>query len=114
MVNQLSEASRTFVVADQDSRVYGYFVMAAGAASLQMATTSVHRNMPVPVFVLARIAVDQHVQGIKLGASLLQDTAIRDVVDSQIVSIRALLAHALLDRAKEFYEHYGFKSSMLK
>ncbi len=48
MTNQLSGASRTFVVADQDSRVYGYYAMAAGAVSHQMATSSVRRNMPDP------------------------------------------------------------------
>ncbi|MCE9551605.1 MAG: GNAT family N-acetyltransferase [Betaproteobacteria bacterium] len=113
MVNQLSEASRTFVVADQDNRVYGYFAMAASVVSHQMATTSVHQNMPVPEFLLARLKVDHHAQGIKLGASMLQNRAIREVVVSQIVSIRALLVHALHDRAKEFYEHHGFKSSPL-
>ncbi|XXG26551.1 MAG: hypothetical protein WJ307_03320 [Ferrovum myxofaciens] len=60
MTNQLSGASRTFVVADQDGRVYGYYAMAAGAVSHQMATGLVRRNMPdpVPVMVLARLAVE--------------------------------------------------------
>lgn len=85
MTNQLSGASRTFVVADQDSRVYGYYAMAAGAVSHRIATSSVRRNMPdpVPVMVLARLAVDRHTQGIKLGASLLQDAVNRAVVVSQ-------------------------------
>jgi hypothetical protein len=75
MANQLSGASRTFVVADREHRIYGYYAMAAGAVSRQMATSSVRRNMPdpVPVMVLARLAVDHRAQGIKLGASLLQD-----------------------------------------
>jgi len=33
LANQSSGASRTFVVADQDSRVCGYYAMAAGAVS---------------------------------------------------------------------------------
>ncbi|MDZ4124971.1 MAG: GNAT family N-acetyltransferase, partial [Hydrogenophaga sp.] len=71
--NQLSGASRTFVVADPDGRVFGYYAMAAGAVSHQAATSSVRRNMPdpIPVMVLARLAVDHRAQGIKLGASLL-------------------------------------------
>ena len=82
MPNQMSGASRTFVVTDQDSRVYGYYAMAAGAVSHQMATSSVRRNVPdpVPVMVLARLAVDHRAQGIKLGASLLQDAVNRAVV----------------------------------
>jgi len=115
MANQLSGASRTFVVADQDGRVYGYYAMAAGAVTHQTATSSVRGNMsaPVPVMVLARLAVDYHVQGIKLGASLLQDAVNRAVMVSQNSGVRALLVHALHNHSKEFYEHYGFQSSPL-
>lgn len=112
MANQLSGASRTFVVADQDGRVYGYYAMTAGAVTHQTPTSSARRNIsdPVPVMVLARLAVDYHVQGIKLGASLLQDAVNRAVMVSQNSGVRALLVHALHNHAKEFYEHYGFQS----
>jgi GNAT superfamily N-acetyltransferase len=115
MSNQLTGASRTFVVLDEENRVRGYYAMAAGAVSHQMATSSVRRNMPdpVPVMVLARLAVDHRAQGIKLGASLLQDAVNRAVMVSQNAGVRALLVHALNDRAKAFYEHYGFQSSPL-
>ena len=115
MSNQLSGASRTFVVLDQDSLVCGYYAMAAGAVAHQMATSSVRRNMPdpVPVMVLARLAVDLRAQGIKLGASLLQDAVNRAVMVAENAGVRALLVHALNDKAKEFYEHYGFQSSSL-
>ena len=75
MNNHLSGASRTFVAVDDQSRVYGYYAMAAGAVSHQMATSGVRRNMPdpVPVMVLARLAVDHRAQNIKLGSALLQD-----------------------------------------
>ena len=113
LANQLSGASRTFVVAERDGRVCGYYAMAAGAVSHQIATSSVRRNMPdpVPVMVLARLAVDQRAQGIKLGASLLQDAVNRAVAVSHSAGVRALLVHALHDRAKLFYEHYGFRAS---
>ncbi len=116
MTNQMSGgATRTFVVADQDSRFYGYYAMAAGAVSHQLTTRSVRRNMPdpVPVMVLARLAVDHRAQGIKLGASLLQDAVNRAVVVSQNAGVRALLVHTLHDRAKEFCEYYGFQTSPL-
>lgn len=113
LANQLSGASRTFVVADPDGRVYGYYAMAAGAVSHQAATSSVRRNMPdpVPVMVLARLAVDHRAHGLKLGASLLQDAVRRTVSVAQHAGVRALLVHALNDRAKQFYEHYGFQES---
>ncbi len=115
LANQLSGASRTFVVADQDSRVYGYYAMAAGAVAHQEATSGVRRNMPdpVPVMVLARLAVDHQAQGLQLGAALLQDAVARAVHVSQNAGVRALLVHALNERAKAFYEHHGFQQSPL-
>ncbi len=113
MANQLSGATRTFVVADQDKRVYGYYAMAAGAVSHKLASSAVRRNMPdpIPVMVLARLAVDTRAQGIKLGASMLRDAVNRAVAVSENAGVRALLVHALHDRARQFYEHYGFQVS---
>jgi GNAT superfamily N-acetyltransferase len=113
LANQMSGATRTFVVADQDGRVDGYYAMAAGAIAHQMATSGVRRNMPapVPVMVLARLAVDHRAQGVKLGAALLQDAVKRAVTVSQNAGVRALLVHALHDRARQLYEHYGFQAS---
>lgn len=113
MANQLSGASRSFVVANRELRVFGYYAMSAGAVSHQMATGSVRRNMPdpIPVMVLGRLAVDSEAQGAKLGASLLQDAVNRAVAVSQNAGVRALLVHALHDQARRFYEHYGFQAS---
>ena len=113
LANQSSGASRTFVVADQDGIVCGYYAMAAGAVAHQLATSSVRRNMPdpVPVMVLARLAVDRRAQGQRLGGSLLKDAVSRAVAVSHIAGVRALLVHALHEKAKQFYEHYGFAPS---
>lgn len=113
MANQLSGASRSFVVADKAQRVYGYYALAAGAVSHQLATGGVRRNMPdpIPVLVLARLAVDTRAQGIKLGGSLLQDAVNRALSVAQNTGVRALLVHALHERAKQFYEYYGFQAS---
>jgi len=113
LANQASGASRTFVVTDEDGRVYGYYALAAGAVSHQLATSGVRRNMPdpVPVMVLARLAVDREAQGLHLGAALLRDAVHRTVAVSQNAGVRALLVHALHERARQFYEHYGFQAS---
>lgn len=113
LTNQASGASRTFVVTDQVGRVYGYCALAAGAVSHETATSSVRRNMPdpVPVMVLARLAIDHRAQGFKLGAALLQDAVKRAVTVSQNAGVRALLVHALNDQARQFYAHYGFQES---
>lgn len=111
--NQLTGASRTFVVVDEDNRVHGFYAMAAGAISHQLASSAVRRNMPdpIPVMVLGRLAVDRRAQGIKLGAAMLQDAVNRAVAVSQNTGVRALLVHALDEHAKQFYEHYGFQES---
>jgi GNAT superfamily N-acetyltransferase len=111
--NQASGATRTFVVAVEDGQVRGYYAMAAGAVADQLATSGVRRNMPdpVPVMVLARLAVDRRAQGLHLGAALLQDAVNRAVAVSQNAGVRALLVHALHEKARQFYEHYGFQPS---
>jgi GNAT superfamily N-acetyltransferase len=113
LANQSGGASRTFVVADDDGVVRGYYAMAAGAVAHQLATRKVRRNMPdpVPVMVLGRLAVDRRAQGIHLGAALLQDAVGRAHSVSEHAGVRALLVHALHERAKQFYEHYGFQAS---
>ncbi|WP_028839298.1 GNAT family N-acetyltransferase [Thermomonas fusca] len=113
MANQASGASRTFVVADARHSVLGYYAVAAGAVSHALATGGVRRNMPdpVPVLMLARLAVDQRAQGIKLGSSLLQDAVNRALTVAQNTGVRALLVHALHERAQRFYQHYGFQAS---
>ncbi len=113
LANQSSGASRTFVVTDESNRVRGYYAMAAGAVSHELATRGVRRNMPdpVPVMILARLAVDRRTQGLHLGAALLQDAVNRAVAVSQNAGVRALLVHALHEKARQFYEHYGFQPS---
>jgi GNAT superfamily N-acetyltransferase len=113
LANQLNGASRTFVVLDEEQNVVGYYALAAGAVSHENATGGVRRNMPdpVPVLVLGRLAVAHRAQGRRGGAALLQDAVLRAMAVAENAGVRALLVHALNDRAKAFYEHYGFLSS---
>lgn len=113
LVNQTTGASRTFVVTDETERVMGYYALAAGAVSHKASPGSIRRNMPdpVPVLVLARLAVDQRWQGRKIGGALLRDALQRAMSVAQHIGVRALLAHALHERARQFYVHYGFVPS---
>lgn len=113
--NQASGASRTFVVVDASAGVMGYYALAAGAVSLERAPGAVRRNMPdpIPVLVLGRLAVDRRAQGMRLGAALLQDAVTRAMSVAQDAGVRALLVHALDERAQRFYLHYGFRASPL-
>lgn len=113
LANQTNGASRTFVLGDESRVVVGYYALAAGAITHQEAIRSIRQNMPdpIPVMVLARLAVHAKAQGQKLGAALLQDAVHRCVLVSQNTGVRAMLVHAISDQARAFYEYYGFKPS---
>jgi predicted N-acetyltransferase YhbS len=113
LLNQSNGASRTFVVVDESQLVMGYYALAAGAVHHQDATRSIRQNMPdpIPVMVLARLAVDIRTQGMQLGAGLLRDAVDRSLAVAKNTGVRALLVHALHERAKQFYLYFGFQAS---
>jgi GNAT superfamily N-acetyltransferase len=113
LVNQTTGASRTFVVTDDQGQVLAYYALAAGAVSHQESPGSIRRNMPepIPVMVLARLAVDQRLQGRQVGGALLKDALRRAAAVAHNVGVRALLVHALNEHARQFYIHYGFVAS---
>lgn len=115
LLNQSNGASRTFVVVDESQLVMGYYALAAGAVHHQDATRSIRQNMPdpIPVMVLARLAVDIRTQGMQLGAGLLRDAVDRSLAVAKNTGVRALLVHALHERAKQFYLYFGFQASPL-
>ncbi|TPI61288.1 GNAT family N-acetyltransferase [Mesorhizobium sp. B3-1-7] len=110
--NQVSGASRTYVIAE-GTRVVGYYCLSSGGLDLVDAPGSIRRNMPdpVPMAVLGRLAVDASWQGKGLGVALLQDAVLRTGQAAAILGIRGLLVHAISDEAKAFYEQYGFRAS---
>jgi GNAT superfamily N-acetyltransferase len=61
--------------------------------------------------VLARLAVDRGVQGKHLGGALLKDAFLRTLAIAENAGVRALLVHAVHQRAKAFCLHYGFEQS---
>ncbi len=97
-------------------RVVGYYALAVGAVAHAGAPGRVRRNMPdpVPVMVIGRLAVDQAVQGQAIGPALLRDAVLRTLQAGEIAGIRAILVHAISERAKGFYERWGFTSLPLE
>lgn len=111
--NQASGASRTYVVAEEGGRVIGYYCLSSGAIAAVDAPGSVRRNMPdpIPMAILGRLAIDEASQGRGVGKAMLQDAVLRAGQAASIMGIRGLLVHALDDKARAFYEHFGFKGS---
>lgn len=107
--NQVSGASRTYVVAD-GGRVVGYYCLASGALAAIDAPGGLRRNMPdpIPMAILGRLAIAQEWQGHGIGVALLRDAVERTQAASTILGIRGLLVHALSEQAASFYRHYGF------
>lgn len=111
--NQTSGASKTFVICDGSHDVIGYYALATGSLERVAAPGNFARGMPepIPVIVLARLAMDQRYQGQQLGGFLLKDALQRTLNVSSQVGIRGLLVHAISEEAKKFYLRYGFVES---
>jgi len=107
--NQVSGASRTYVVCRGD-QVVGFYAVAAGSVSHDLLPRKLKQNMPdpIPVIVLGRLAIDLSEQGNGLGRALLRDAILRVSAAAHEVGIAAILVHALNDRAKAFYIGCGF------
>jgi len=113
--NQISGATRTFVIC-VDNRVVGYYALASGAISVQSALGKFRRNMPdpIPVVILARLAIDSSYQSQGLGRALFRDAALRVVQAADTIGIRGIIVHAISEEAKDFYLALGFILSPLE
>lgn len=110
--NQESGASRTYIVRT-GQQVVGYYALAVGSVAHAGASSRVRRNMPdpVPVMILGRLAVHSEFQGRKIGPALLRDAILRTLQVAEIAGLRAILVHAISERARQFYENCGFIAS---
>jgi GNAT superfamily N-acetyltransferase len=110
--NQMSGASRTFVIAE-NHRVIGYYALASGAIAVAGSVGRFRRNMPdpTPVAVLGRLAIDHSQQGRGLGRALFRDCAMRVAHAADTIGIRGIVVHAITDQAKAFYLALGFDPS---
>jgi len=115
--NQQRDAARTFVTTESDGKVAGYYTLVAAQVEHEQATSSVRqglsRHFPIPVALIARLAVTTRHQGVSLGRSLLLDALRRVLRASDQLAIRAVTVDALDDRAASFYRRFGFEPSPL-
>ncbi len=115
---QASGSAKTFVVAD-GRRVAGYFSLAVGQVDSVEAPERIRKGMgqyPIPVVLLARLAVDRAYQGqgIGIGIGMLQDAIRRTLLIAEQAGIRAMLTHPIGADADAFYRRFGFVSSPLR
>jgi predicted N-acetyltransferase YhbS len=113
---QSSGSARTFVVVD-GSRVVGYFSLAVGQADALEVPDRIRKGMgrfPIPVVILARLAVSLKDQGKGIGIGMLQDAIRRTLAIADQAGVRALLTHPIDDEAARFYPRFGFESSPIR
>lgn len=110
---QQSNSSQTYLALN-GSDVVGFYTLVVGQVEHADAPPRVAKGMPrypIPVLVLARLAVHTSMQGKGLGSGLLLDALSRTLQVADLAGVRALLVHAKDDRAADFYRHFGFEPS---
>ena len=116
--SQHRDAARTFVTTEPDGTVAGYYTLVAAQVEHERATAGVRRGLsqhfPIPIALLARLAVATPHQGAGLGRSLLLDALQRVLHASEELAIRAVTVDAIDERSSSFYQAFGFESSDLE
>lgn len=113
---QGSGSAKTFVVCE-DEVIVGYFSLTVGQVDSLEAPERIRKGMgqyPIPVVILARLAVALSHQGRRIGSAMLQDAIRRTLRIAEQAGIRALLAHPIDSCAESFYLRFGFVSSPLR
>jgi GNAT superfamily N-acetyltransferase len=111
--NQQAGASQTYV-ALADREVAGYYTLVVGQVEYGDAPDRLTKGLsrhPVPIMLLARLAVAATWQGKGLGGGLLKDAMLRTLQAAEIAGIRAFAVHAKDDAARSFYERFDLVRS---
>ena len=111
--NQQADSAKTYV-ALAGERVAGYYSLTTGSVHKHESPGRIAKglaNHPIGIVLLARLAVDNAQQGKGLGKALLFDALTRIEQAADIVGVRAVMVHAIDERARRFYEHFEFESS---
>ncbi len=114
LTNQRANSSQTYVTCRDANRVIGYFTLAVGAVEHARAPPRVGQGLarhPIPIMILARLAIDRSDQGCGLGQALLKEALLRTAQAADIAGIRALIVHAKDDAARLWYEKFDFEPS---
>lgn len=113
LADQRAEKRRTYVFCDAE-RVVAYYTLAAGAVEASAATRRLAAGrgaQPIPVILLARLAVDCDWQGRGIGEAVLVEALARAAQAADVIGARAVLVHAVGAQAVGFYTRYGFEPS---
>jgi GNAT superfamily N-acetyltransferase len=108
--NQQAQASQTYVARAGDA-VIGFNSLVVGEVSFEGAPERLKKGLarhPVPIMILARLAVCLDWQGRGVGSGILKDAMGRTMRAAEIAGIRAFVVHAKDEAARAYYGHFGF------
>ena len=109
--NQKKDAARTYVVVNGEGKIVGYYTLVYGSVAVGETPEEISSGLgkyPVPIILIARLAVSIEEHGKCLGRSLIRDALIRSVSAAEIAGLRAVVVDAKDADAKTFYEKMGF------
>lgn len=110
--NDDNNISKTFVAIDKQNVIKGYYCISTSEASFAELPEAIKKSLPqypIPAALIGRLAIDKSVQGCGLGGRLLIDALVRIAGASEQIGIKVIVVDAIDEKAKEFYQHYGFE-----
>ena len=108
--SQRASSSQTWVGL-ADMSIVGFYTLSVGQVSHEDSPQRLTKGLahhPVPIMLLARLAVSNNWQKRGIGAGLLKDAMRRTIQAADIAGIRAFAVHAKDDAAQQFYAHFDF------
>jgi predicted N-acetyltransferase YhbS len=114
LTNNQNNSVKTFVATNNENQVIGYYSLVAASVEHLQVPPRIKKGLgkyPIPVILIARLAVDINYQKIGLGKGLLKDALLRCLSVQSQIGVRAILVHAKDEKAKQFYQKFGFESS---
>lgn len=110
LVAQLSRTARTYVLTDNE-QVRGYYTLSLGRVGRQELPRAMRRDMPghpIPLVLLARLAVDTSLQGRGIGAALVKNAFNKGLEVAKIAGGIGLFVEAKSSEVEGFYANLGF------
>lgn len=111
LVNQNSNISACYVITDENN-VIAYYCLTIGSINCVDAPEFLTKDLPkypIPVLILARLAVDENYQGVGIAKNLLREVIQRSIFLAKDIACVALFVLAKNETAKNFYVKYGFR-----
>lgn len=113
--NIKKDAAKTFISClSGTNRVVGYYTLVSGSVNPEESPTKVKKGLakhPIPIVIIAKLAIDKKHQGKGLGKHLLKNALLRILQASEHIGIRAVHVYAKDETAMMFYKRYGFIES---